>query len=220
MGRRNGNTLCAFLERRYQGTLEVILTEFSVIQDARKDHLERMPIEILTSIQNDFGYYDNLGYLRKELAAGRIQFQGFVNNHAPDAFVYDNKHRTYDFTRSALPQIRENKTAYLSRPNVLPGLQSEDSRKIREAFDSLFNYYGYKGYLDHVNRERQESMYMLIFNVAQQYVAHVFFTSTSRRTGIQQFTVNASLTCQQFDFFPVQQTDFQVVLRALENLHV
>lgn len=112
-------------------------------------------------------------------------------------------------------------TTYLA--GVLPGLAVGDPQKIREAFDCLFNYYAYKGYLDQVGQQRAESMKMLIFNAnaAPQYVAHVYFNITSRRTGPQQFTVTGiALTCQRFTHFPIQQTDFAVVLQALQNLHV
>ena len=67
-----------------------------------------MAIRILTSIQDDFGYYNNVAYLQKGLLDGRLQFQGFVNNHAPEAIVFDNKAPVYDFTRSAHSKIRED----------------------------------------------------------------------------------------------------------------
>lgn len=174
-------------------------------------------IEILTSIQDDFGYFDNLGYLRAQLQADHIQFQDVVANHAPDEIVFDSA-RIYDFTSSAGYKMREAMTIYLS--NTLVGLQAEDLQKIREVFGCLFNYYAYKGYLDQVGNRRSESMYMLIFNQAQKYVAHISFISTSRRTAQQQFTINATLTCQRFTYFPRQETDFNTVLLALENLHV
>ena len=78
-------------------------------------------------------------------------------------------------------------TTCLSR--VLPGLTPADLGQIRGAFDCLFNYYSYKGFLDHVGQQRAESMKMLIFNAAQQYVAHVYLNFTSRKTGPLQFTV-------------------------------
>jgi hypothetical protein len=178
-----------------------------------------MPIEILTSTQDDFGYYDNLGYLRKALQEGRVHFEGLVNNYAHDEPPFATA-RIYDFSRSANSSIRENMTTYLSRNNVLPGIQPQDHQKIRVAFNCLFNYFAYKGYLDQVHQQRHESMYMMIFNQPQQYVAHVGFSSTSRRTAQEQFTVDAILTCQRFTYFPKQETDFEDVLQALQNLHV
>ena len=179
-----------------------------------------MAIEILTSIQDDFDYYDNLGYLRKALENGEVQFQGFVNNHAPDQFVFENKRRIYDFTRTAKAKIRDNMTTFLTRNAVLQGIQQREHSKIRGAFDGLFNYYGYEESLKRVNLHRHESMRMLIFNQAQGYVAHVVFSSTSRRTALNTYTVNATLTCQRFSFFARRQTDHEVVLRALQNLHL
>ena len=73
-----------------------------------------MAIRILTSIQDDFGYYNNVAYLQKGLLDGRFQFQGFVNNHATEAIVFDNKARVYDFTRSAHSNDREDMTTYLA----------------------------------------------------------------------------------------------------------
>ena len=109
-------------------------------------------------------------------------------------------------------------TTYLS--GVLPGLQMEDLQKIRAAFDCLFSYYEYKGFLDHVNQQRPQSIAMLIFNHAQQYVAHVYFNSTSVRAALQQFDVNAALTGQRYTYFPLQATDYNAVLQALQKLHV
>ena len=178
-----------------------------------------MAITILTSIQDDFGYYNNLAFLQRGLLEGRIQFQGFVHNYTPNAIVYDDKDRLYDFTRSARRDIREDMTTNLS--GVLPGLTMADLAQIRGAFDCLFNYYSYKGFLDQVGQQRAESMKMLIFNAAQQYVAHVYFNVTSRKTGPLQFTVTAaSLTCQRYTYFPSQDTNFAAVLQALQNMHV
>ena len=86
-------------------------------------------------------------------------------------------------------------TTYLSSATVLPGLQMKDLQDIRAAFYCLFNYYGYKGILEQVNQQKSQSISMLIFNHAQQYVAHVYFNSTSVRTGLQRFDVHEDLTC-------------------------
>ena len=181
-----------------------------------------MAITILTSIQDDFGYYNNLAFLQRGLQVAdqeaRIYFQGYVNDYTPEAMVFDNKGRLYDFTRSAHSDIREGMTTYLS--GVLPGLEEADRGKIRGAFDCLFNYFSYKGFLDQVGQQRAESMKMLIFNEAQQYVAHVYFNVTSRKTGRRQFTVTAALTCQRYTHFLLQDTDFEAVLQALQNMHV
>lgn len=176
-----------------------------------------MAIIILTSIQDDFGYYNNLVFLRRGLKEGRIQFQG-VHNHAPAAIVFDNNARVYDFIRSAHSTIRDKMTDYLV--TVLQALTDQDRLLIQEAFDCLFNYRTYRGYLDQVGRQRHESMKMLIFNAAQQYVAHVHFSGTSRKTAAKQYTVNATLTCQCFTYFQVQETDYEAVLQALQNLQV
>ena len=177
-----------------------------------------MAITILSSIQDDFGYYNNMAFLRRGLQEDRIKFVGVVNNYTPEAIVFDNKGRLYDFTRSAQCYIREDMTAYLS--GVLPGLTTADLAQIRGAFDCLFNYYTYKGFLDQVGQQRAESMKMLIFNEDQKYVAHVYFNVTSRKTASQQFTVTAALSCQRYTYFKVQDTNFTAVLQALQNLHV
>lgn len=77
-------------------------------------------IRILTSIQDDFGYYNNLAYLQIGLQQGSIQFQGAVSNYTPKEIVIDNKGRIYDFTRSACRTVREDMTTYLG--GVLPAL--------------------------------------------------------------------------------------------------
>lgn len=176
-----------------------------------------MAIQILTSVQDAYGYFNNLAYLKHGLVSGSLHFQGQVNTHTP-TIVFDNTARVYDFTRTAGARVREDMTTYLS--GVLPGLQMEDLQKIRAAFDCLFNYYEYKGFFDHVNQQRPQSIAMLIFNHAQQYVAHVYFNSTSVRTALQQFNVNVALTCQRYTHFPLQATDYNAVLQALGNLHV
>ena len=98
-----------------------------------------MAFTLLTSIQDDFGYYMNLAFLQRGLQEGHIHFQGMVNDYAPAAEVFNDKNRLYDFTRSAQSYIRENMTTYLS--TVLPGLAMADLAQIRGAFDCLFNYY-------------------------------------------------------------------------------
>ena len=177
-----------------------------------------MAITILTSIQDDFGYYNNLAFLKSGLQEGNIQFQGAVNNYAPAVKVFNNKARLYDFTRSAQSYIREDMTANLSV--VLPGIQEADLAQIRGAFDCLFNYYSYKDSLDRVGHQRAESMKMLIFNEAQQYVAHVYFNVISHKTEPRQFDVTATLTCQRYTHFLKQDTDFEAVLQALGDIHL
>ena len=176
-----------------------------------------MAITILTSIQDDFGYYNNVAFLQRGLQEDRIKFGGVVNNYTPEATVFNNKGRLYDFTRSAKCYIREDMTTCLSR--VLPGLTTADLAQIRGAFDCLFNYFSYKGFLDQVGQQRVESMKMLIFNEAQKYVAHVYFNVTSHKTAPQQFTVTAALTCRRYTYFKVQNTNFTAVLQAPENMH-
>lgn len=174
-------------------------------------------IDILTSFQDAYGYFNNLAYLQSALTKGDVVFQGPVNNHAP-VIPFDNTARVYDFTRRAGSKVREDMTTYLN--NVLPGLQMEDLQRVRAAFDCLFNYYEYKGNLKIVTQQKAESISMLIFNHAQQYVAHVYFNSTSVKTQIQQFHVNVALTCQRYTYFPIQPTNYGAVLEALQNLHV
>lgn len=101
-------------------------------------------------------------------------------------------------------------------------LQLQDCRKIREAFDCLFEYYTYKGYLDYEGDERHESMQMFVFDDRDKpkYVAHVTFSSITKRNPGHQFTVNATLTCQRFTPFQLQETALDDILQALQNLHV
>ena len=174
---------------------------------------------IIVSSRQDpsFSYYNNLVSLRNGLQNNAIHFQGLVNNHAPQAFVY-NAGRIYDFTRTAKAEVRENMTAYLC--GVLPGLQQQDHQIIREAFDCLFDYHTYKGYLDIVGQQRREFLNMLVFDHNHQYVAHVQFNSATVRSDANQFTVNATLTCQRFTYFELQEAVLAAVLAALQNLHV
>jgi len=178
-----------------------------------------MAIQILTSFQDAYGYFNNLAYLQSALNTDAVAFKGPVNNYAP-VIVFDNTARVYDFTRKAGSRVREDMTTYLNNVKVPPGLQMGDVQKIRAAFDCLFNYYEYKGNLEIVTQKKSRSISMLIFNHAQQYVAHVYFNSTSVRTGPQQFDVNVALTCQRYTYFPMQQTNYEAVLEALQNLHV
>lgn len=176
---------------------------------------------IISSVQGPatFQYYDNLAFLKNGLDNDEIHFEGYVNVHEPDAFVYEGG-RGYDFTRKARAKVREDMADWLG--GTLPGLQLQDCRKIREAFDCIFNYYAYKGYLDHVGDERHESMQMLVFDDRDQpeYVAHVQFSSITKRNAEHGFTVNATLSCQRFTPFPLQQTALDDILQALQNLHV
>ena len=42
---------------------------------------------IVSSVQDDFAYFDNLAYLRNGVENGHINFQGFVDSYAPTAFA-------------------------------------------------------------------------------------------------------------------------------------
>lgn len=178
-----------------------------------------MVITVLTSIQDDFGYYENLAYLRKGLKRDRIQFQGLVNSYEPSAIVFSDKARVYDFTRSASTTIREIMTDYLYDIDVLPLLTRRDRDQIQKAFGPLFEYYTFKEDLGEVGQKRAESMKMLIFNEDAEYTAHVYFNSLSRRVRRKTYTVYATLTCQRFTYFPIRKTDFEDVLEELQNLH-
>ena len=183
-----------------------------------------MVIQVVTSIFDDFRYYWNLSYIRKALQNNEVAFVGVVNNYAPEAFVF-NKACIYDFTRSAKAKIRDKMAAHLFQSIVLPGLkEAEGHARIKEPFDSLFNYEGYRTRLKQANSNRAESMRMLIFNdangnQAKHYVAHVTFSCDSHRAS-QQYTVYTTLTCQRFTYFPLQEDDFEAVLQALQNLQV
>ena len=111
----------------------------SIIKDEWKACPERMVIQVLASIFDDVGYYYNLGYLRRALQDDTVAFIGVVNNHAPETFVFNNKTRIYDLTRSAKSTIRENMTSFLNQPDVPPGLQAEDQQMIKEPFEFHFN---------------------------------------------------------------------------------
>lgn len=183
-------------------------------------------VTIITSVEDDFAYYNNLGYLRNGLANGNIAFQGNVNVFQPAAYVFHSSH-TYHFTRTAKAKVREEMVAYLSDGVLINGVlqlpllgfQQVDRTKLRGAFDRLFEFYRYKNDLTMLGQQRAESMQILVFN-NQQYVAHITFSSTTTRNLPNQFTVNANLTCQRFSYFPLQQTNMEHVLQALQNLHV
>ena len=172
-------------------------------------------VKIVSSVRKPtFQYYDNLAYLRNGLSNDEIKFQGYVVNHAPPAFVF-NSGRAYDFVRSARAKVRKNMAEFLCR--LLPRLPKEECN---DALDCLFQYYHYKDSLT-VGAEKRESMTMLIFdNEKREYVAHVHYSSVSRRIEQSRYTVNATLTCQRFSYFELQETDFDEILEALQNLQV
>ena len=174
----------------------------SIIKDVCKACPERMVIQVVASIFDDLRYYWNLSYIRKALQNNEVAFVDEVNNYAPEAFVF-NKACVYHFTLTAKAAIRDEMAAHLLQPDVLPGLEEAEGReRIREPFDSLFNYEGYKTRLEPGKSKRAESMRMLIFNdangnKAKQYVAHVTFSCNSHRAN-QQYSVYTTLTCQRY----------------------
>ena len=174
--------------------------------------------------QSTSDYSDNLAFLKKGLKRGKIDFQDYVKCHER-TFDYREKNRICDFTRSAKADVRENMITHLCYM-LPPGLQQRDRQiqKIREAFACLFEYETYKNYVKRVGQQKPEFLKMLIFNHKQKYVAHVQFSSTTVRDGADRYTVNATLTCQRFTYFPVQNpgVDFDDILliRPMENLHV
>ena len=169
-------------------------------------------------------YYDNRDFLKKGLEIGKIDFQDDVKSHER-TFDYRKKNRICDFTRSAKTDVRENMTTHLC-DMLPPGLQQRDReiQKIREAFACLFEYQRYKNCVKEKGQQKSESLRMLIFNHKQEYVAHVQFSSTTVRDGADRYTVNATLTCQRFTYFPLQNPgvdlDDILLIRPMENLHV
>lgn len=169
--------------------------------------------QIVSSVREPtFQFYDNLYYLKNGLSDEDIHFQGHVLSYTPDTFVYDDKWRTYDFTRSANADVRDDMASVLRE--WLSGLPKAQSR---EAFDYLFDYHNYKEYLKKVGNQRAESMSMLIFKWPW-YVALVKFNSVTRRNCFHQYTVDATLTCQRFSYFELQETTLDEVLEELQNL--
>ena len=124
-------------------------------------------------------------------SAPPVPFISEVNIHIlePEPFVFDNKARVYDFTRTAKATIREAMVSYLI--GVLPN--GVNPRLIQQEFDRLFCYQGYKGRLKDVGQEWSEWLCMQIpvfdNSEALQCAAHVYFRSISLRTGPQKFTV-------------------------------
>ena len=165
-------------------------------------------IVALSEYKPSNGYHYNLAYLLKGVQAGRFRFQGDIHSYASEKYVFNNS-SVSNFTRSANPKIRGNITTYLR--DVLPGITIKDLEQIEEAFGFLFMHCDYEWYLDQDGKQRSELMKMLIFNEAQNYVAHVDFKSFSRRSEAEKFTVDFALTCQRFTYFPLQETDFAAV---------
>ena len=177
-------------------------------------------LEIVTSVREPIiQYYDNLFNLRNGLSNGEIHFEGNVHNYSPDAFVFDNKRRIFDFTRSAHDTVRNDMT------NSLCGVLQELPREqCVEAFDYLFDYHHYKECLAQVGNQKAESMNLLIFRqpdeVNDGYVAHVQFSSVARQETQIQYTVNATLTCQRYSYFELQETNLEELFAALQNLNL
>ena len=69
-----------------------------------------------------------------------------------------------------------------------------------------------------VGNQRAESMNMLIFKKPHGYVALVKLNIVTRRNGDHQYTVNATLTCQRFSYFELQESTLDEVLEKLQNL--
>ena len=189
-----------------------------------------MVIKILTSVEDNFGYLYNIGYLGRAVDSNEVSNEAQPYNHKK-VFPYDNKARIYDFTRTAQKDIRTDVVNVLSDPDVLPGLENEDKDEIEEIFGCLFSYQKYKNSLQKIGDKRQESMHMLIFNGGKggngnpeqdkpRYVAHVSFVSESQKTSDQQFQVDITLSCQRLTYFDAQDEDFDGFLRKMKNLHV
>ena len=166
---------------------------------------------------NDFSYYQNLIFLQENLRNDQIHFQGNAEVFNPDAYNFRNG-RVWDFVRAARARIGKEMVANLN--GALPGLTAHDRQHIREFFNCAFNYYAYKGHLNVEGNQHGESLKMFVFHPAQQYVAHVNFSSHSRRGPDNLFVVNISVTCQLYNFFEPQNDDIANVIQAIQNLHV
>ena len=180
--------------------------------------------QIVSSVRESaIHFHKNLCYLKNGLSNGEIHFQGIFHHDEPPAFVYDNKTRVYDFTRTAQANVRDDMARRLR--GWLRGLPTEQSR---EVFDYLFDYHHYKEYLNVVGKQRAESMKMLIFRrpdrVNQGYVALVQFSCTSKRHSDILYTVNATLTCERFSYFELQEGSVdqlvEQLVREVENLRL
>ena len=134
-------------------------------------------------------------------------------------------------TSRALPKLQCEMTAFLC--GVLQELPQE---QCCEAFDYLFDYHHYKECLAQVGNhhykeclaqvgnQKAESMNLLIFRqpdeVNDGYVAHVQFSSVARQETQIQYTVNATLTCQRYSYFELQETNLEELFAALQNLNL
>ena len=176
-----------------------------------------MAITILSSTQNNLDYYNNRAYLESALLAGHVQFLEEPYIRTPE-INFSDKARLYDFTRSARATVREQMVNYLSI--ALPALTVGDVQLIRGALNCFFNYQEYKECFNQGSPQRFESMEMLVFNAVQQYVALVKIACNSCLTGPAEYTVFATLTCQRFTYFPVQPTNVEAVIQALQQMHL
>ena len=90
--------------------------------------------QIVSSVREPtFQFYENLYYLKNGVSNDEIHFQEHVRSYTPNAFVYYDKWRIYDFTRSAHADVRNDMASVLC--GWLPTLPNAKSR---EAFDYLF----------------------------------------------------------------------------------
>jgi len=91
-------------------------------------------------------------------------------------------------------------------------------RVVKLSITCFSNYHHYKEYLKEVGNQRAESMNMLIFKKPHGYVALVKFNIVTRRNGGHQYTVNATLTCQRFSYFELQESTLDELPEKLQNL--
>ena len=166
---------------------------------------------------DSFLYYENVTVVVTRLRENENEFRvGDPVDH-PKQFTFDTN-RTYDFTRSAKARIRDYMTPYL-RNVLVPGEDAvpEIDEQLRAAFGFLYNYESYKGSLSAVDQTKNEYLNMLIFinREGTRLVAHVTFHSISRLAAPGNFTVDAELKIRRFQYFDMQETNFE---RAIDEV--
>ena len=172
---------------------------------------------------DSFLYYENVAVVLTRLRENENEFRvGDPVDH-PKQFTF-NKDHVYHFTRSAKTTIRDYMTSYLLNvlvPDAVPEIVEEIGEQLRAAFGFLYNYESYKGSLSAVHQAKNENLNMLIFinREGTRLVAHVTFHSISRLAAPDNFTVDAKLKLRRFQYFDMQETNFEQVMNEVMSLN-